>query len=51
MSKKKLLKTIHDASLGFFVNAGYSLTQGGAVLPNVYVIIVTIILMYLTNEE
>jgi len=51
MSKKKILKTIHDAALGFFVNAGYALTQGGTFLSNFYVIIGTIILMYLTNEE
>ena len=50
MNKQKLIKTIHDISLGFFVNAGYGITQGGDVFANGYVLAVSIILIYFTNK-
>ena len=48
---KKIVKTIHDVALGMFVNALYTITQGGAIEANVYVIIATIATLYITNKD
>jgi len=46
-----LNKTLHDIALGFFVNAGYGLTQNGDVKANAYVLVVSVIIIYLTNRS
>ena len=46
-----MLKTLHDIALGFFVNAGYGLTQGGAVAANLYVLAASVAIIYFTNKE
>jgi len=50
MNKAKLKRTLHDMALGFFVNAGYSITQGGNIGANSYILLATIALLYLTNK-
>ena len=46
----KFIKTIHDISLGLFINASYGITQGDVNLANIYVIIGSIVIMYSTNK-
>jgi len=46
----KFIKTIHDISLGLFINASYGITQGDINLANIYVITGTIVIMYSTNK-
>ena len=53
MKKRKMsrwFRTIHDLSLGFFINAVYSVTQGVYNLANFYVIFMSVILIILTNK-
>ena len=38
----KMLKTLHDVALGFFVNAGYGITQGGDAKANIYVLFLSV---------
>jgi len=47
----KWIKTFHDIALGLFINSVYGLTQGDIDLANIYVLIVSIISIYLTNKE
>jgi len=46
-----MLKTLHDIALGFFVNAGYGITQDGATAANLYVLAVSVAIIYFTNKE
>jgi len=46
-----MLKTLHDIALGFFINAGYSITQGGDIFANTYVIVVSVVMLYITNRR
>jgi len=46
-----MIKTLHDVALGFFVNAGYGITQGGNVISNSIVMVFTVIILYKTNKE
>ena len=47
----RLKRTVHDIALGLFINATYGITQGEITISNVYVIIGTASIMYLTNKE
>jgi len=47
----KFIKTLHDVSLGLFINASYGVIQGDIDLANTYVIAITIIAMYITNRS
>ena len=47
---RKILKTFHDISLGLFINASYSITQGDVNIANIYVLIGSIVIMYSTNK-
>ena len=44
------IKTFHDIALGLFINAIYGLTQGDLNLANFYVLIVSVIAIYITNK-
>ncbi len=46
-----MLKTLHDVALGFFINAGYGITQGGDILANAYVIVSSVTILYITNRR
>ena len=46
-----MIKTLHDVALGFFVNAGYGITQGGDIEANAYVLSLSVIIIYLTNRR
>ena len=46
-----MLKTFHDIALGFFVNAGYGITQGGSIEANVYVLVVSVLVIYFANRR
>ena len=47
---KRFIKTFHDIALGFFVNAGYTMSQGGDIIANGYVIFFAIVTLFLTNK-
>ena len=46
-----MIKTLHDVALGFFVSAGYGITEGGNVISNGIVMVFTVIILYKTNKE
>ena len=46
----KFIKTIHDISLGLFINASYGITQDDINIANLYVIVGSIVIMYSTNQ-
>ena len=46
----KFIKTIHDISLGLFINASYGITQGDVSISNLYVMGIMTISIYLTNK-
>ncbi len=47
---QKLIRTAHDVALGLFVNGVYALWNGELNIPNISLVIISLITMYITNK-